>query len=109
MFYKFINGIIGISFLIEPLFIQFLLYLPAKLIFKKVPKNKLYTACLIINTILLFISKSAYLNSQNPDDMEAMDAFASIIITITWLPWYVGVLISCIAGNIEAKNNQKKK
>lgn len=109
MLYKFINGIIGISFLIEPLFIQFLLYLPAKLIFKKVPKNKLYTACLIINTILLFISKSAYLSSQNPADMEPMDAFDGLIITIMWLPWYVVVLISCIAGNIEAKNNQKKK
>ena len=109
MLYKFINGIIGISFLIEPLFIQFLLYLPARLIFKKVPKNKLYTICLIVNTILLCMSKSAYLSSQNPADMEPMDAFDGIIITIMWLPWYVVVLISCIAGNIEAKNNQKKK
>ncbi|MDE5861710.1 MAG: hypothetical protein K2H28_05890 [Ruminococcus sp.] len=98
-----------LSILAEPLFIQFLLYFPARLIFKKVPKNKLYTICLIVNTILLCMSKSAYLSSQNPADMEPMDAFAGIIITITWLPWYVGVLISCIAGNIEAKNNQKKK
>ncbi|MDE6035068.1 MAG: hypothetical protein K2G36_04080 [Ruminococcus sp.] len=109
MFSDFVEGIIKLSILATPLLIQYLLYIPAKLIFKKVPKNKLYTICLIVNTILLFISKSAYLSSQNIEDMEAMDAFDGLIITIMWAPWYIGVLIACIAGNVKAKKNQKKE
>ena len=109
MFSDFVEGIIKLSIITAPLLIQYLLYIPARPIFKKVPKNKLYTVCLIVNTILLFISKSAYLSSQNIEDMEAMDAFDGLIITIMWAPWYIGVLIACIAGNIKAKNNQKKE
>ena len=109
MFANFVEGIISLLILSAPLLIQYLLYIPARLIFKKVPKNKIYMVCLIVNTILLFISKSAYLSSQNIEDMEPMDAFDGLIITIMWAPWYIGVLIACIVGNLEAKNNQKKE
>ncbi|MDE6834406.1 MAG: hypothetical protein K2J39_09225, partial [Ruminococcus sp.] len=96
MFSNFVEGIISLSIITAPLLIQYLLYIPARLIFKKVQKNKLYTICLIVTTILLFISKSAYLSSQNIEDMEPMDAFDGLIITIMWLPCYIWVLIYCI-------------
>ncbi len=109
MFFKIIHFIIGILFLIEPLAIQFLLYGSAKFILKNISRNRLYTACLIVNTILLAISKEIYLNSQNPAEMEAMDAFDGVIMMIIWSPWYIGILISCIVRNIKSKNKQQQK
>ena len=56
-FSQFIVDVLIVLTIIAPLVIQFLLYNSIKLILKKIPKNVLYTVCLIINTILLAIIK----------------------------------------------------
>lgn len=105
---KYINFIVEILFVIEPLAIQLLLYFTTRFILKKYPKNKIYTACLIVTTVLLAIEKNIYLDSQNPAEMDAMDAFDGIVITIIWLPSYIGILISCIVRNIMSNKAGKE-
>lgn len=108
-FSEFITGIFELLFFIAPpLTIQLILYPIAKLCFKKIPSHKIYTACLVVNTILLLILKQWYLSSQDPSEMEPLDAFDGIIITIIWAPFYIGVLMWCIIENVKAKKADQK-
>lgn len=107
-FSEFINFIFEILFLIAPFAIQLILYHIAKLCFKKIPSHKIYSVCLVVNTILLFIIGNWYLSSQDPSEMDPLDAFDGIIIMMLWAPWYIGVLISCIIRNVIAKKSDKK-
>lgn len=45
---------------------------------------------------------------DDPDEMQAMDAFDDLILIIIWLPWYIGVLISCAVRNIRSIRNKNK-
>lgn len=104
-----LNNIIGVMFIImPPLSIQFLLYFPAKLILKKVSPHKVYTACFLINTIILLILHYYLSNDADPNEMEAMDAFDGIILYLLWTPWYLAITISCIY-KIKSQNNKDEQ
>ena len=98
-----LETIMIIGFVMIPLLIQCLLYLPAKLIFKKLPAHRLYTVCFIINTIILLALHYYFLSDQDPAEMEPMDAFDGLILYLTWAPWYIGIFISCIVRNVKSK------
>lgn len=105
MFSDFITYVGFFLILSAPLLIQWILFPIAKLCFKKAPSHKIYSVCLAVNTVLLFMLKEMYLNSQNPNEMEPMDAFDGIIIMALWSPWYIVILISCIIRIITAKKS----
>lgn len=107
MFSSFSDFMIFISdilFFVAPLAIQLVLFPIAKLIFRKTPSHELYTVCLIINTFLLFLIKQDYLNSLTYE--EPFDAFDSLIISIMWAPYYIGIVISCIVRTAIASKKE---
>lgn len=106
-FSAFINFMGGVLFFAAPLAIQLILFPVAKLIFKKTPSHRLYTVCFIINTILLFYIMNDYLNSVNSD--EPFDAFDSLIISIMWAPFYIGIIISCNVRTAKASKSDETK
>lgn len=105
---SFLEFMACILIIAPPLIIQLILYPIAKLFFKKIPSHKIYSVCLVINTILLIIFKKWLLSSPDPSEMDPMDAFDGMIITILWAPWYIGILISCIIRNVTAKKSEKE-
>lgn len=90
-------------FVISPLTIQYLLFLPAKMIFKKTPTHILYAACFLLNTVLLIVLHYIMSTWDDPAEMKPMDAFDGMIWYLLWLPWYIGVLISCAVRMIRSK------
>ena len=103
-FSNFINFMDAVLFFVAPLAIQLVLFPIAKLIFRKTPSHALYTVCLIINTFLLFLIKQDFLNSLTYE--EPFDAFDSLIISIMWAPYYIGIVISCIVRTAKASKKE---
>lgn len=94
--------VVFIAFLGAPLLIQQILYQIMKLCFKKTPHPLMYTICLAVNTILLYMIKAWLSAPYNPDEMEPMDALDGALIMILWAPCYVVVLILCIIKIMKA-------
>lgn len=106
---KILVEFVGLLLIAAPLTIQLILYPLARLCFKKVPAHVMYWLCFVVNTILLHMIKMSYLNSQDPAEMEAFDAFDGLVMTLIWAPWYIGVLIWAIAKSIIAAKSKKNK
>ncbi len=82
-------------FLTAPLGIQYVLYLSAKLLLKRIPRPILYAGCFLLNSVILAILHY-YFCLPEPDDMEPMDGFTGLFLGMIWLPFYLGVLLSGI-------------
>ena len=109
-------GIFILLYMTLPFLIQLLLFQIMKRLLKKVPSHVLYLACLLVNTLFLFLEWHSYVNLQSPDDMEPMDAFDGPLLLLMWSPWYIGICISCIVRwgkavkrHIQAQKNTQLK
>ena len=96
------------AFLLAPLTIQYLLYFPAKKLFKKTPPEELYKICLLINTVLLLIYHH-WLAYPDPDEGDHLDGLIGPMFLVIWAPSYFGILISCIYRIVKAKDKEKHR
>lgn len=96
------------AILLAPLTIQYLLYLPAKKLFKKTPPEELYSICLVINTVLLLIYHH-WLAYPDPDEGDHLDGLIGPMFLVIWAPSYFGILISCIYRIVKAKDKEKHR
>jgi len=107
----FIVVIVVLFLFIPPLSIQYLLYLPAKRILKKIPTHVVYGACFLLNTIIL-VTLYYFLFGDVPDeaDEHPLDiiemAIFDFILKCTWLLCYIGVLISCVIRIVKSKRKE---
>ncbi|MBQ3856788.1 MAG: hypothetical protein II762_08875 [Ruminococcus sp.] len=95
------------AILLAPLTIQYLLYLPAKKLFKKTRPEELYSICLVINTALLLIYHH-WLAYPDPDEGDHLDGMLGPMFFVIWAPFYIGILISCICRSFKAKSKENK-
>ena len=84
-----------------PLCLQLLFYLPSKKAFRKTPPPILYWICLALNTAILIFQICYTDQRQDPAEMEAMDAFDTLLQVILWLPSYLGVVIAGIVTTVK--------